>query len=251
MQKAFSLVELSIVIVIIGLLVGGILAGQSLIRSAELRSAVTEVTEYKAAIVSFRIQYDETPGDMPDAELIWGAPASCPDAAGTGTQTCNGDGDGRVTLSGPADEFSEAYSFWQHLANAGLINGKYSGRAGPDRLDHTIGDINVPISGADSTAIWHAQTYQNLGSSLAFNFRKEENILRLGGETPNWNNGAIFTIDEAWSIDKKIDDGHATQGQVWAVRWNQCTPAISNVDYQDYDFGVTGKQCGLAFLGAF
>lgn len=56
-KRGFSLVELSIVLVILGLLTGGILAGQSLIRAAELRAVSTEYSRYATAVQSFRDKY--------------------------------------------------------------------------------------------------------------------------------------------------------------------------------------------------
>lgn len=69
--RGFSLVELSIVLVILGLLTGGILAGQSLIRASELRSVSTELQRYSSAIYSFRDQYMALPGDMLNATSFW------------------------------------------------------------------------------------------------------------------------------------------------------------------------------------
>ena len=87
MQRAFSLVELSIVLVILGLLTGGILAGQSLIRAAELRSVTNEFQRYIVATQSFRDKYFAAPGDITDAHRFWtsaggnGANAACQGAA--------------------------------------------------------------------------------------------------------------------------------------------------------------------------
>src|SRR5438552_4058186 len=82
-RQAFSLVELSIVLVILGLLVGGILSGQSLIRAAELRSVTTEFSRYLAAVQSFKDKYFALPGDMANATAFWGI------AGGTGSDaTC-------------------------------------------------------------------------------------------------------------------------------------------------------------------
>ena len=129
--SAFSLVELSIVLVILGLLVGGILSGQSLIRAAELRSFTTEYSKYVAAVNSFKDKYFQLPGDMPNATSFWGAahatPATCLTTVGTGSQTCNGDGNGSISNAAAASQYGEEYTFWQHLANAGLIEGSYTG----------------------------------------------------------------------------------------------------------------------------
>lgn len=57
MRRAFSLVELSIVLVILGLLVGGILAGRALIHASELRGVHTEFNQYKTAVMAFRNKY--------------------------------------------------------------------------------------------------------------------------------------------------------------------------------------------------
>ena len=90
-MRAFSLVELSIVLVILGLLTGGILAGQSLIRAAELRAVTTEYQRYVAAVQTFRDKYMALPGDMPNAIAFWGAahatPATCQTTSSTTSAT--------------------------------------------------------------------------------------------------------------------------------------------------------------------
>ena len=60
-KQAFSLVELSIVLVILGLLAGGVLSGQALIRAAELRSVTADYQRYTAAIMVFRDKYFSFP----------------------------------------------------------------------------------------------------------------------------------------------------------------------------------------------
>lgn len=135
-RQAFSLVELSIVLVILGLLVGGVLAGQSLIRAAELRAVSTEYSRYTAAVNSFKDKYFAIPGDMNNAVRFWGAQAggtadgsntTCEalTTPATGTATCNGNGDGQVHQVSTG--WYERFRLWQHLANAGLIEGSYSG----------------------------------------------------------------------------------------------------------------------------
>jgi prepilin-type N-terminal cleavage/methylation domain-containing protein len=74
--RGFTLVELSIVLVILGLLAGGVLAGQGLIRAAELRSITTDQQRFLIAIRAFRDQYRSLPGDMPNATLVWGGARS-------------------------------------------------------------------------------------------------------------------------------------------------------------------------------
>ena len=85
MKNGFTLLELSIVMVIIGLIIGGITVGQDLIRSAELNSVVTDINKYKTAINTFNLKYNAMPGDMSNATSYWGDQATgtnaCPDAA--------------------------------------------------------------------------------------------------------------------------------------------------------------------------
>ena len=63
-NKAFSLIELSIVLIIIGLLIAGITGGQSLIGSAKIQSLIKEITEYKQVSYLFQIQKGRLPGDL-------------------------------------------------------------------------------------------------------------------------------------------------------------------------------------------
>jgi prepilin-type N-terminal cleavage/methylation domain-containing protein len=98
-QQGFTLVELAIVLVILGLLVGGVITGQNLIRAAELRSVTVEFAQYQSAVLQFRDRYRALPGDMNNATLFWGAAATCPptSAAPLTTQaTCNGNGNGQI-----------------------------------------------------------------------------------------------------------------------------------------------------------
>jgi hypothetical protein len=103
-----------------------------LIRSAQLQSIITDVKKFESSTAAFRERYFQLPGDMSNATDFWGTAhtteATCKTTASTGTETCNGDGDGRLesNLTGTDENFR----FWQHLANAGLIEGSYTGAQG-------------------------------------------------------------------------------------------------------------------------
>ena len=123
-NNGFSLVELSIVLVIIGLLTGGILSGQSLIRAAELRSVTTEYAQFNTATMTFRDKYLAVPGDMKNATKFWGKlTAYCNADAGTAsaTGTCSGDGDGLMELGAGALQKGENLMAWNQLALQGLF----------------------------------------------------------------------------------------------------------------------------------
>jgi prepilin-type N-terminal cleavage/methylation domain-containing protein len=139
MSKGFSLLELSIVLVIVGLLAGGVMVGQDLIRQAEIRSVLTDFDTYRAAFNAFKLKYNALPGDLRNATSYWGAqhtdPAVCQVTPSTGPQTCNGDGSGMIGVA--TSDVYETHRVWQHMANAGLVGGSFTGVAGP------LGDISA------------------------------------------------------------------------------------------------------------
>jgi prepilin-type N-terminal cleavage/methylation domain-containing protein len=154
-SRAFSLIELSIVLVILGLLTGGILAGKSLIRASEMRSITAQHSQFLTATQAFRDRYFGLPGDLNNATRFWGQQA-LPTACGTPSTdalTCDGDGDGRLEYS-TAPTVQETFRFWQQLANAGLVAGQYTGYA--DSSSATLGiaaPSNAP-SGRLPATLW-------------------------------------------------------------------------------------------------
>lgn len=92
-QSGFTLLELSIVIVIIGLIVAGISAGQSLIRQAGVRGVISDFDTLTTALNTFKLQYDALPGDMDNASDYWSTdcdptPTNCD---GNGNREIGGD----------------------------------------------------------------------------------------------------------------------------------------------------------------
>src|ERR1700735_3151873 len=69
-EKGFTLIELSIVLVIIGLIVGGILTGQDLIKAAEQRATLAQVEKYNTAVNTFRNKFGGIPGDLASATAV-------------------------------------------------------------------------------------------------------------------------------------------------------------------------------------
>lgn len=226
MRYGFSLVELSIVLVILGLLTGGILAGQSLIRAAELRGVTAEFNRYLAATQTFRDKYMALPGDMNNATSFWGAahatPATCLTTASTSTLTCNGNGGGVVF---PSAGSNESYRFWQHLANAGLIEGSYDGIThGTTNYSSTA--ENSPASKLNNS-YWYVWNWGTLSSELNLFDGVYDNVLLVGGLAANtfpWV--PRFKPEEAWNLDVKIDDGKPAQGKIVVnATLSDCTTA--------------------------
>jgi prepilin-type N-terminal cleavage/methylation domain-containing protein len=128
-QQGFTLLELSIVLVIIGLIVGGVMVGQELIKQGQIRTLITDIDKYRVMVLTFRTKYNALPGDMANATQYWGVqdptPATCKTSASTDSKTCDGNGDGKIQSLAPTN-FNERHRAWQHLANAGLLTGTYT-----------------------------------------------------------------------------------------------------------------------------
>ncbi len=170
MKSGFSLVELSIVLVILGLLVGGVLSGAALIRASELRSVTTQYQNYKSAVLTFRDKYIANPGDMNNATAFWGKDnANCSGDTGTAVTngTCNGNQDGVLQGTGTANTTAELYQVWRQLALAGVITGIFSGTAGPvaGGVDHVPG-VNSP-QGKFQNSGWGVGNLNNFAGDAA------------------------------------------------------------------------------------
>jgi len=250
MQRlAFSLVELSIVLVILGLLTGGILAGQSLIHASELRSISADYTRYNTAVFAFRDRYFGLPGDLSNATSFWGAasnvsPSACRAAIGTGTQTCNGNGNG-VVETYITSQYAEIFMFWQHLVNAGLIEGNYSGITGTGGNNNATA-ANLPPSKL-SGAYWMVYNFGTTfsGSSTLFDGPYYENLLQFGGLTATSSNtNPILKPEDSWNIDTKLDDGRPATGVVRDRVWGTCTTAANSADANaGYKLTTTSAAC--------
>lgn len=121
-QRGFTLVEIAIVLVIIGLLLGGILKGQELITAARVRNLGYQATSVQAAYYGFIDRYRQVPGDMLAAQVcnvIGNEAPKCP-GAGVG-----GNGNGQID----ALNWNEAAAAWAHMAAAGFLQGRYPGEA--------------------------------------------------------------------------------------------------------------------------
>ncbi len=190
-EKAFTLVELSIVIVIIGLIVAGITAGKSLVRTAQLRSVTTDIESYKSSINAFKLQYDALPGDFNNAYAFWGA--NCAASAAL----CNGNGNRIIS---PLT--TEGLRAWQHLALGGILKGTYTGTFASGTFQIGSDVPAAKLSGAGYHFVFASVDQIN-------------NYIELGASrTGDRSCTNIISAVEASSIDTKIDDGIPTLGKV-------------------------------------
>lgn len=220
LQRGFSLVELSIVLVILGLLVGGVLAGQSLIRAAELRAVSTEYSRWVTATQTFRDKYFALPGDFLDGTRFWGRHRNTGDcvantsAAVATPGTCDGDGDGLIDIPTAAwnpNVSGENYQYWRQLQLAGLIEGDVTGYS--NAVGVTSVSTEAPISKLTSAAWYFVADMTWFGSAAYPSQVTGRNAFFLGRRTPGGLNG-VLNQEEMWNIDLKIDDGIPTSGNI-------------------------------------
>jgi prepilin-type N-terminal cleavage/methylation domain-containing protein len=257
-MAGFSLIELAIVLVILGLLVGGIMSGQSLIRAAELRSVSTELQGYQAAVGTFRDKYFAIPGDMTNATAFWGKDnTNCTTDTGTAATpgTCNGNGNGVVVWQAAvAGGTSEGFQFWKQLQLAGLVEGQYTGTASSGTTTEPVAGINVPRSKLGNNLGWLANNATNFGGDgLAYALDYGNNFWLRGNTEIQY-----LTPEEAWGIDTKLDDGKPAYGTVIARGWNGTCAAPdsggtpTNTDRNaSYRLSDRTMRCQLHFIKLF
>jgi prepilin-type N-terminal cleavage/methylation domain-containing protein len=274
--SAFSLVELSIVLVILGLLVGGVLSGQALIKAAQLRSIATEHDRWIAAAHSFRDKYFYLPGDLNNATSFWGKNnAVCPGNPGTAstTGTCNGNGNGAVAwCSNPGlgdITCPEVFGFWQQLALAGMIEGAYTGTGSLSVTRSTPG-TNTPTARYPKLNWIITNRTITTGDVRWFTMEYGNVLIATSTTDSDLGDYAIISPEDAWNIDTKMDDGKPSTGKLignstaplgcaWNLAFAGCTPyaqlcstATGSSDYvATYIVQNTGQLCYLQFPKAF
>ncbi len=272
-NSGFTLVELAVVLVIIGLIAGGVMVGQSLVEGAQLRSISTDHARYMSAVNAFKEQYGSLPGDLKTASQYWGSLGSdgyttCQTTTSNDTKTCNGDGDGSLLYVDGTNTYAvnsspESTRFWQHLANGGFINGKFTGAL--VGTNGSRGGMNVPksrysdgmffqvSSGAGYTT--RGGTTTVAGGTNAFAADLGRNMMTVAS---NDANGLLKPID-AWNIDLKMDDGSPSSGGIIGSKGdggtNFCSTTagqgLTNDSTSKYNVKRTQHECQIWFVNAF
>lgn len=195
-NKAFTLVELAIVMTIIGLLIGGVLKGQELLENARINTAGATIKASTAATLTFRDIYKAMPGDMLNpASFIQNCTAA----------PCNVSGDGDGTVCGPSGNWClEVPRYWLHLAKAGLIGG----------IDPNVtfsGTTYFPTGGLADFAIGGKLTTWYAGAGGVFRSHVYYSVLPTSAGA-SYDRPVIQT--KLMKYDLKFDDGLATQGDI-------------------------------------
>jgi prepilin-type N-terminal cleavage/methylation domain-containing protein len=271
-KRGFTLIELSIVLVIIGLIAGGVLVGRDLISAAAIRAQISQVEKYSAAVNTFRSKYGYLPGDIPDpAAQQYGF---LPRGTDCGGNPCPGEGDGNGIIEGiqgisPGDYYfnytaafaGESAMVWVDLGTAGLIDNRLT-TATPTATPGLIQGPDVAkyfpaarIDNGNYIAVWSGG-YQALAASQGVvtyaGTGDGQNYFAIGGFLTNDNPAygplaegvfgpTAITPVQAYSIDMKLDDGLPQTGNVTAMNLGGYYTLWSAGGQNSGDFDPTTK----------
>jgi len=189
-QSGFTLIEIAIVLVIIGLLLGGILKGQELITGAKVRNLISQVDGVKAAFFGFQDRYRAYPGDYSQAV------ANIAGVVATG----DGNGNGRIETAAASGKCcDESVLVWDHLSHAGFITGTYTAvptGTTPSNSSNPSNPYNVIIQLA------YDMDYSD-GASAADTATVPRHNVKTGNQIP---------VEIIAEVDRKVDDGRANTG---------------------------------------
>ena len=217
-QKGFTLIEIAIVLVIIGLLLGGVLKGQELINTARVRALNNSVDGITAAWFSFQDRYRAFPGDYLSARSQVNIPQA----------PVGGDGNGRV------DTAAERGALWQHLELAGYITGTYDGVAIADNDEYVCSVLTCPDNG--------------FGTGVSIFHGAEVNTTTVAAHELITGQG--IPVDVLAELDRKVDDGESTTGLMQvgngATTWT-ATESAACINVTAYQLQTPSDNCAAVF----
>ncbi len=182
-QAGFTLVEIAVVLVIVGLLLGGVLKGQEMIAQARIKNLINDFNGITAAYQSYNDRYRARPGDDTQAAARWTAAAPA-----------NGNGNGLIaglynaTITAAPATAEESNLFWQHLRLAGFIAGATTGAESGQQPQNASGGVLGVEQGVPGT------------NGMGFS-----GLIVCASNLPD---------KIAIAIDSQMDDGNATTGNI-------------------------------------
>lgn len=204
-KNGFTILEMSVVLAIIALIAGTILTFSAINSNSKLIAMIKELYNYKTAFNNFTAIYGNLPGDMDNATGVFGNPDV------NSNTINNGNGDGLIGDGNYEPQQSqEVASAFQELGLAGLIPNQYPGSI--NLLGSCIDNSNnaFPYSIYGNSSI-----YWIYSGNISHNYT-QFNSLILSGTTRSCYNDSRILANDAYNIDKKIDDGIPLTGMIIA-----------------------------------
>jgi prepilin-type N-terminal cleavage/methylation domain-containing protein len=228
MRRGFTLIELSIVLVIIGLIIGGVLVGQDLIKAAELRGTISQFQKFDAAATAFRLKYGHLPGDIPPAVAgsfgLFQLTDTC-----SGTCTAYRLGNGKIDTSTGTASLDEYLTVWRHLSEANLIEGRL-GMDSTNPINPLTGNITsnttgwyrlfMPETKLKGTYLFMMRGFRFSPSTYDViempnaDYSFHHPSFPLAGVPNSFGVNPSLSPILSYAIDSKIDDGKPNTGTV-------------------------------------
>lgn len=253
-EKGFSLIEMTIVLLIIGVLVGGVLVGQNLLKSSAMKDLMVDMDYYSTATKTFQDKYNATPGDMLTASTTFGAldgttgsTVPCYSTVPSGKLTCNGNGNGRLDIT------NEQVLFWNHLSNAGVIKGAFTTAAA-----FPLSSSNSPATRVDNTYLAVGYLDINPNSAVFFD-GTYGNFFGIGTFFNDSSTRSVYNPSispgQAQEVDNKMDDGKPGVGIIRSlVAGSTYTPSCATTAVAStaaYNVSNEGLLCSLLYITGF
>lgn len=252
-NNAFTLVELAIILIIIGLITGGVVGTNSLIESAKINATITQLNSYNSSFKAFILEYDAIPGDFSEAYDygLTHLPSGVQIACRTINNNGSGDGDGKIedrNFSTVMRHQSELINFWVHMQMAGVIDGDFNPYAANENCNHSTQRANrdFPESQGVGETIFVLQDGVDLVFVLG-GFKKEQSMTQItspeGGDNSISLN--LLTPKQASKVDRKIDDNKPLQGLVKVASTYSITHTSGDTNYGEitYDPNDSATNC--------
>jgi hypothetical protein len=181
--SGFTLLEIAIVLLVVGLLFVGVMRGQELLTAARVRGVIQEQAGFRTAFFGFQDRYQAIPGDYPNASgTLAGVSVACGVAGSPG----NGNGNRQVQA-----QDGEHILVWDHLSKANYLNGRFTCEG-----NDTVNANTVPRNR-------YGQFVQLLFDANYAGVARMRHNHKTGNDIPS---------DVLAEVDRKIDDGNALRG---------------------------------------
>lgn len=253
-RSGFTLLELSISLVIIGLIAGSVLVGRELINSAAVRATIAQKEKFETGVQVFTEKYNCIPGDCDHATDFWPARADCNNSSGVSSTivACNGDGNNRIGPNGHPDE---NIFFWEHLSNAQLIPGSFNGADYFNTSDGSLADSTLPAAKIPSArfSVVYAPAFGVFQQGYGLELARHVFIIGKYPSEETYAHGSVIKPADAFAIDSKVDDGFPDTGLVtrWAGYNMDLSEGTTSSNPRIYDVTHPNNKCAMVWNLSF
>lgn len=258
-RSGFTLMEMSIVVVVVGLVIGALSYSSILLRSSRVQSIMKDINQYKTSVQAFVMGYDFLPGDLPEASHYWpnaldGWSKYVASSGGTDSvQDMNGNGDGLI------NNYEVIYA-WLMMDVSGVAPGISTKMKGfsigwMDELESVFGipsahacfavapGSNIPPTQLDGGGYFLGHAHDPL-------YGRIDNAITVGSLVPEDTSlsrmrGALLTPAEALLLDTKMDNSVANTGEVVSANGTGTTGCVDGDDA--YLSGDEVPSCFMVF----